>query len=177
MKETKHNVWLRKPVLVGVRRPFAWLGLKSITANACEGVKHARTIHFSLCRSRHTTRGQETAIGVGGTQIIGYKYYSIDGGWNRGAAAKLRFTGLGIFRLWHKESFTSSGTFIEAFGDASSNDFELALGSIDRLSSGTTQDRLKLIAEILFDAAKLDVAASVYFFEDLPSLRKRHLRE
>ena len=92
------------------------------------------------------------------------------------ASRKLGATALGILKLWHKDLFRDWGDSVDGL-NASTDEFEVALALIDRLSAGGSEDRLKLIDEILSDAAASDEAASKYLKEDWPPLRKRLLRE
>jgi hypothetical protein len=93
------------------------------------------------------------------------------------AARKLGATVLGVLKLWHKDSFQSWGQTADALSSPSSDDFEVALSLIDRLAGGGSEDRLKLIDEILSDAATVDAAARSYLHDDWPPLRKRLLRK
>lgn len=93
------------------------------------------------------------------------------------AARKLGATVLGVLKLWHKDSFQNWEQTADALSSPSSDDFEVALSLIDRLSGGGSEDRLKLIDEILTDAATVDAAAGSYLRDDWPPLRKRLLRK
>jgi len=55
-------------------------------------------------------------------------------------------------------------------------DFSVALYLIDRLSQGGSEDRLRLIDEILSEAGASNAVADAYLREDWPLLRKRLLR-
>lgn len=91
------------------------------------------------------------------------------------AAKKLGRTVLGLFKLWHKKNFESWDD-TSALGGGSIEDFSVALYLIDRLSQGCFEDRLRLIDEILNEAALSHVVASDYLRDDWPLLRKRLLR-
>lgn len=91
------------------------------------------------------------------------------------AAKKLGGTVLGLFKLWHKKDFEGwdDSNILE---NGAIEDFSVALYLIDRLSQGCSEDRLRLIDEILGEAATSNVVAADYFQEDWPLLRKRLLR-
>ena len=91
------------------------------------------------------------------------------------AAKKLGGTLLRLFQLWHKDLFINWGSSFSELESSSSDNFTLALGLIDRLSDGCSEDRLKLIDEILVDAATSDLDASKYLSENWPYLRVRLL--
>ena len=91
------------------------------------------------------------------------------------AAKKLGGTLLRLFQLWHKDLFINWGSSFSDLKSPSSDNFTLALGLIDRLSDGCSVDRLKLIDEILADAATSDADASKYLSEDWPYVRVRIL--
>lgn len=92
------------------------------------------------------------------------------------ASKRLGSTILGILKIWHKDSFEDWGNGGALSSKSSSEDFMVALGLINRLSAGCSEDRLKLIDEILADAASSDLDAKKYLDEDWPSLRRRLLR-
>lgn len=91
------------------------------------------------------------------------------------AAKKLGGTVLGLFKLWHKKAFEGWDDSM-ALEHGSIEDFSVALYLIDTLSQGCSEDRLRLIDEILGEAATSNAAADTYLREDWPLLRKRMLR-
>ncbi|MFC5771129.1 hypothetical protein [Thauera sinica] len=91
------------------------------------------------------------------------------------AARKVGGTVLGLFKLWHKKDF-GSWDDSNALENGSIEDFSVALYLIDKLSQGCSEDRLRLIDEILSEAAISNVVADDYLRDDWPFLRKRLLR-
>jgi hypothetical protein len=92
------------------------------------------------------------------------------------AGRRLGTTVLGLLRLWHKQEFAGWGD-PDNSEPAAVDDFVVALYLIDRLSQGASEDRLRLIDEILSRASTSNQAAGDYLQEDWPTLRKRLLRE
>ncbi|MDR1423457.1 MAG: hypothetical protein LBI92_02455 [Azoarcus sp.] len=92
------------------------------------------------------------------------------------AGRRLGTTVLGLLRLWHKQEFAEWDKLHNS-GPAAVDDFVVALYLIDRLSQGASEDRLRLIDEILGQASTSCEAASNYLQKDWPTLRKRLLRE
>lgn len=88
------------------------------------------------------------------------------------AGRKLGTTALGLLKLWHKKEFAGWGDS-SASDSLEISDFSVALYLIDRLSSGASEDRLKLIDEILSESAASSHEAADYLREDWPVLRKR----
>lgn len=88
------------------------------------------------------------------------------------AGRKLGTTVLGLFKLWHKKEFEGWGD-PDTSGSLEVSDFSVALYLIDRLSSGASEDRLKLIDEILSESATSSQEAADYLRDDWPVLRKR----
>lgn len=92
------------------------------------------------------------------------------------ASKKLGATILGILKLWHPESLAGLAGPIEPSGARSSGAaFETALFLIDRFSAGAPESRLKLVDEILAEAASDDTFAKEYWLNDWPPLRRRLL--
>lgn len=92
------------------------------------------------------------------------------------AGRKLGTTVLGLFRLWHKQEFAGWGE-PNTSAPTAVDDFAVALYLIDRLSQGASEDRLRLIDEILGEASAASEAANDYLQNDWPILKKRLLRE
>lgn len=88
------------------------------------------------------------------------------------AGRKLGTTAIGLLKLWHKKEFAGWGDS-NASGSLAVSDFSVALYLIDRLSQGASEDRLRLIDEILIEAAVSSQGAVDYLREDWPALRKR----
>jgi hypothetical protein len=88
------------------------------------------------------------------------------------AAKKLGVTALGILSLWYQSHFKGWGSFAPADEKDKVNEFAMTLRLIDRFTPGCSEDRLKLIDELLAEASVDDVEAEKYLHNDWPFLRQ-----
>lgn len=93
------------------------------------------------------------------------------------ASNKLGNIVLGILKLWHPEALAA---LAEPKGAQSKDDsaaaFEAALLLIEKFSDGASEVYLKLVDELLADAAAgSDAFAKEYLYTDWPPLRRRLL--
>jgi hypothetical protein len=91
------------------------------------------------------------------------------------ASNKLGSTILGILKLWHAEPLAALGESSSQSNRASAAAFEAALLLIEKFAAGAPEICLKLVDELLADAAVNDALAREYWHTDWPPLRRRLL--
>lgn len=92
------------------------------------------------------------------------------------ASNKLGGTVFGILKLWHPEYFAALGDSAAAPSKTNSAEvFEAALLLIEKFSNGASENYLKLVDELLVDAAASDGFAKEYLHTSWPPLRRRLL--